>query len=160
MDLHVRIEGQRDLAKQIFEQVRTAILVGRLAPGERLPPTRELARHLAVSRNTVSLAYELLTAQGLVSGRAGAGSFVEAKARPELGKRPAPRISPLRCRPLWAQIPRDLAKTPGGAFDFRPGLPDAAAFPYNSWRRLVSKQLTPRALNGKYGDSAGHPGLR
>src|SRR6185503_17093605 len=68
--------------------------------------------------------------------------------------------SRLESRPLWRQIPRDFGKIPPGSFDFRPGVPDAAMFPFDSWRRLVSKQLTPRGMNGRYGDSAGHPALR
>src|SRR6185436_13458574 len=115
VDLHVNIEGERDLAKQIFEQVRSAILAGRLAPGERLPPTRELARRLEVSRNTDSLAYERLTAQGLVAGRAGAGSFVDAKVLADAQRRSSPAVSRLESRPLWRQIPRDFGKIPPGS---------------------------------------------
>jgi GntR family transcriptional regulator / MocR family aminotransferase len=160
VDLHVCIEGDRDLAKQIFEQVRSAILGGRLAPGERLPPTRELARRLAVSRNTVSLAYELLNAQGLVAGRAGAGSFVEAGAQSDVLERSSRATSRLKSRPLWERLPRAGGETPASAFDFRPGVADASLFPFDSWRRVVSRQLTPRGLNGRYGDVAGHPALR
>jgi GntR family transcriptional regulator / MocR family aminotransferase len=159
-DLHVRIEGERDLAKQIYEQVRGAILAGRLAPGERLPPTRELARRLDVSRNTVSLAYEWLTAQGLLRGRAGAGSFVDATGRSNVRQRPSPPPSTMQSRRLWSQIPRDFGKIAPGAFDFRPGVPDTSLFPFRSWRRLVSKQLTPRRSKDWYEDSTGHPALR
>ena len=77
MDLHIHLEGRRDLARQIYDQIRSAIREGRLARGARVPPTRELAQRLAVSRNTVSIAYEWLVAEGLLSGRKGAGSFVE-----------------------------------------------------------------------------------
>src|SRR5688500_600565 len=73
VDLHVRVEGRKDLARQLYRQLRGAIVEGRLRPGERLPSTRELASRLELSRNTVALAYEWLTSEGLVSGRAGAG---------------------------------------------------------------------------------------
>ena len=53
VELHVTLDGQRDLAGQIYRQLRDAILDGRLRPGEPLPPTRELAQRLDVSRNTV-----------------------------------------------------------------------------------------------------------
>ncbi|MEZ5419732.1 MAG: GntR family transcriptional regulator [Vicinamibacterales bacterium] len=49
MDVHIRLDGRGDLAERIFRQLRDAILDGRLRPGERLPPSRELARRLAVS---------------------------------------------------------------------------------------------------------------
>ena len=46
-------------------------------------------------------------------------------------------------------------------FDFRTGIPDATLFPYQSWRRLLVRQLRPAAVGlGAYGDPAGHPGLR
>jgi GntR family transcriptional regulator/MocR family aminotransferase len=46
-------------------------------------------------------------------------------------------------------------------FDFRTGIPDATLFPYQSWRRLLARQLRPAAVgSGAYGDPAGHAGLR
>ena len=46
-------------------------------------------------------------------------------------------------------------------FGFRTGIPDATLFPYQSWRRLLVRQLRPAAVGlGAYGDPAGHPGLR
>src|SRR5215218_911171 len=101
MELHVVLEGRRDLIGQIYRQVRAAILEGRLAQGDRLPPTRELAERLGVARNTVGVAYEWLTSEGLVSGRAGAGSFVEAV--PAARVRSAPG-APLQHRFLWDGI--------------------------------------------------------
>ena len=44
------------LYRQLYDELRRAILNGRLAPGVRLPSTRELAVELGVSRNTVRLA--------------------------------------------------------------------------------------------------------
>ena len=64
MDVHVRLDGQQDLSGQIYRQVRAALHDGLLRPGDRLPATRELARRLAVARNTVAVAYERLTAEG------------------------------------------------------------------------------------------------
>jgi GntR family transcriptional regulator/MocR family aminotransferase len=43
MDLHVHLDGRDELASQIYRQIRAAIVDGRLADGDRLPPTRELA---------------------------------------------------------------------------------------------------------------------
>ncbi|MBO4142125.1 winged helix-turn-helix transcriptional regulator [Micromonospora tulbaghiae] len=61
-----------DRASRIYRQLLDAILDGPLRPGERLPPTREVARRLDVARNTVLVAYERLTAEGLVVTRVGA----------------------------------------------------------------------------------------
>ncbi|RQX25416.1 GntR family transcriptional regulator, partial [Micromonospora chalcea] len=86
MDVHVSLAGPGDRATRIHRQLLEAILDGRLRPGERLPPSRELARRLDVSRNTVAVAYERLTAEGLLTARVGAGTFVAgepvARARP------------------------------------------------------------------------------
>lgn len=66
---------------QLSISLRVAIANGRLGPGARLPSTRELARRLNVSRNTVMAAYDDLVARGLVLGYVGAGSFVASTAR-------------------------------------------------------------------------------
>src|SRR5688572_25616327 len=76
MELHVSLIGRTDLSGEIYRQVRRAILDGRLRPGEVLPPTRELARSLGVSRTTVTVAYDRLWGEGLVTSRVGAGTFV------------------------------------------------------------------------------------
>ncbi|MCW6011284.1 winged helix-turn-helix domain-containing protein, partial [Micromonospora sp. CPCC 205371] len=90
MDLHVSLTGRGDLATQIYRQILDAVVDGRLRPGERMPPTRELARRLAVSRNTVALAYERLTAEGFLVGRVGAGTFVCGEALDRRRTRTAP----------------------------------------------------------------------
>jgi GntR family transcriptional regulator/MocR family aminotransferase len=66
---------------QLSIGLRVAIANRRLGPGARLPSTRELARQLGVSRNTVMAAYEDLAARGLLIGYTGAGSFVANTVR-------------------------------------------------------------------------------
>ena len=61
---------------QLSISLRMAIANGRLGPGGRLPSTRQLARQLNVSRNTVMAAYDHLADWGLLIGCTGAGSFV------------------------------------------------------------------------------------
>jgi GntR family transcriptional regulator / MocR family aminotransferase len=162
MDVHVRIDGSRDLSGQIFRQLRSAVLDGRLKPGDALPPTRELARRLEVSRNTVAIAYERLAAEGFVDGRVGAGTFVRRDVGLARHARPRQAGGWVRPRAVWASItgpPADLDDEP--AFDLRAGIPDATLFPYQAWRRLVTRELRPAAIrHGMYGDPAGHEGLR
>ena len=57
MDVHVSLVDRKDLAGEIYRQLRSAILDSRLSGGERLPPSRELARQLSVSRTTAMVAY-------------------------------------------------------------------------------------------------------
>ena len=62
--------------RQIAEGVRAAALEGRLEPGRKLPPTRDLARHLGVNRQTVVAAYEYLASRGWVRSHTGKGTFL------------------------------------------------------------------------------------
>lgn len=71
-------EAPEGLTRQIYTALRAAILSGRLRAGDRLPPTRELARSLGVARLTVATAFEWLRAEGYVYGRVGAGTYVAA----------------------------------------------------------------------------------
>lgn len=69
----------------VVEQIRRAICLGRFSPGDRLPPERELARQLGVSRATVREAIRVLESDGLAESRRGAhgGLFVLAQQFPE-----------------------------------------------------------------------------
>lgn len=160
MDVHVTLRGRGDLAARIYRQLFDAVLDGRLRPGERLPPTRELARRLAVSRNTVALAYERLIAEGVLTGRVGAGTFVTRQASPIHARR-APVGDAIRIRPLWNAIPdREIVRSVP-LYDFRVGTPDAALFPFSEWRRLVARELRAGATDwGRYAEPSGHPRLR
>ena len=46
MTFHISLTGRKDLSGEIYRQIRRAILAGRLRPGDRLPPSRELARDI------------------------------------------------------------------------------------------------------------------
>ncbi|MBZ4418038.1 PLP-dependent aminotransferase family protein [Myxococcus sp. RHSTA-1-4] len=160
MDLHVNLESRRDIAGQIYRELRAAILDGRLRRGERVPPTRELARRLSVSRNTVSVAYEWLTAEGLLAGRVRAGSYVQGEP-PGAGGRPGSKSGVrLRARAVWSTLPDPRAAEVPAAYDFRVGIPDGQLFPFETWRRLMARQLRAATLPAAYAEAAGHPGLR
>jgi len=71
---------------QIVEQVRQALLLGRLGVGDKLPTAREVVASTAINPNTVLKAYRELERDGLVQGRVGAGTFVlRGLARDEAG---------------------------------------------------------------------------
>src|SRR5215510_8297648 len=72
------------LYHQVYQRLRAAILLGQLAPGTRLPSTRQLAADLGVSRNTLMGAFDQLIAEGYVEGRVGAGTFVSPTLPEEL----------------------------------------------------------------------------
>lgn len=65
---------------QVMEQIRRAAASGLLAPGEQLPPVRELALQLSINPNTISRAYQELEHEGVVYTLRGRGTFVAAPA--------------------------------------------------------------------------------
>lgn len=146
-----------DRTTALYQQIRAAVLDGRLRPGDRLPPTRELAVLVRVSRGTVTAAYDRLTAEGFLEGRVGAGTFVAAGVRPARTRR-APSGA---ARPREAfRGPAPTAESGGYTADFTVGVPDPRLFPLPSWRRLVAAELRATRLPAGYADPAGHAGLR
>jgi GntR family transcriptional regulator/MocR family aminotransferase len=160
--LHVTLDGHGNLSGEIYRQIRRTILTGQLRPGDRLPPSRELARMLAVARATVTTAYEQLAAEGFVTSRTGSGTFV-AETGVRTGRRVARTSSEGSLRPLptWKAIKMPIVFEAPVPFDFRTGLPDASLFPHRTWRRLVSGALrSGDAASPYYGQPAGHRSLR
>ncbi|HXG04290.1 MAG TPA: winged helix-turn-helix domain-containing protein, partial [Candidatus Binatia bacterium] len=82
MDFPLDRRGAVPLARQIQGHLERLIREGVLAPGVKLPATRELARSLGVNRATVVLAYEELVAAGWARSHVGQGTFVAGPARP------------------------------------------------------------------------------
>jgi len=158
---HVSLVGRKDLSGEIYRQIRRAVLDRRLRPGDPLPPGRELARALAVSRATVTVAYERLAAEGFVTSRQGSGTFVSelvTQIGPEkTGRRSTGALQP---RPIWEAVPpQPTFETV--RFDFRTGICDASLFPHRSWRRSVAWALrSGETTAGVYEHAAGHRDLR
>jgi GntR family transcriptional regulator len=76
---------------QLVQQVRQALRLGLLVPGDQLPTAREVVEKLAINPNTVLKAYRELEREGLVAARPGTGTFVQRSlgdpnqaAQPEL----------------------------------------------------------------------------
>ena len=125
------------LHRQMFQQMRTLILSGRLRPGQRLPSTRTLAKEIGVSRNTVGAAFDQLHAEGAIEARVGAGTFV---ARTIVSLKDVGPAAPKR---EDSAENLDTAKAAPPAFRgervFAPGLPALDAFPYALWARLLGR---------------------
>ncbi len=76
------VPGSSDpIYRQLVDQVRRLVAGGQLAPGETLPSVREVAQQLTVNPMTVSKAYGLLEAEGVLVRRRGIGMAVERAAR-------------------------------------------------------------------------------
>jgi GntR family transcriptional regulator len=90
--------------RQLVQQVRREVMLGRLRPGERLPTVKEVVDALAINPNTVVRAYGELEHQGLIVRRQGIGTFV-ASSPPTL-----PMAAPASLRQSlmrWVQRARD-----------------------------------------------------
>ncbi len=143
----------------LFEQLREAIVSGRLAGGDRLPPSRHVATRLGVSRNTVTTVYGRLAAEGYITGRAGAGSYVSSVEFGQTYSRHQPTALVAAAR---VTTPRVLSSVDDfdirPRFDLRSGRPDPAMFPLVEWRRCMTTALqTPP---DGYGNPAGLDSLR
>ena len=164
MELHITLEGGRDLGGQLYRQLAEAIRTGRLADGQQLPPSRLLASQLGLSRRTVSDVYDRLGYEQLLLGRVGVGSFVQA---PHASPRPSQTGTVLASAgrlARWAATPRPLVQGPRSEFAryaFIGGRATPALFPHDEWRRCVQHALRQdRQERGNYGPVEGLPVLR
>ncbi len=162
----LKIDPAGPIQRQLYRQLSGYIIQRRLAPGIRLPSSRQLASDLGISRNSVVAVYEQLRSEGFLEARAGSGFFVHhdlmsvgapdfkpepQDLKPGLARqsgaariperRPSPRLSP-RPSPRNHNLP------------FTPGLPDLAAFPLKAWNRILHQQESRIHLTG-YDSEAG-----
>ena len=111
---HVNPSLGLPLYRQLMDQVRQQIAAGRLAPGDFLPSTRQLAQQLEINAMTVSKAYSLLVRDGVVELARGQGMRVVApqdggEGRLSLAERQEELLP--HVRQLWAHA-HQLALTP------------------------------------------------
>ncbi|GAB4288048.1 MAG: PLP-dependent aminotransferase family protein [Roseovarius sp.] len=139
------------LQAQIRQMIAEGILSGRLRKGERLPSSRRLARHLGVSRITVTLAYTDLQASDYLEARPRAGYFVSPNA-PE-----PPRLAARHPQTDRIDWPRALGRRFTGAatpekphdwsryrYPFIYGQSDPTLFDHANWRQCALRALGQR----------------
>jgi 2-aminoadipate transaminase len=142
-------DGAAPLAAQIAGFYVRAIEDGRMRPGERLPPIREVASACDVARAVVQDAYRALAERGLVEGAVGRGTTVLARGARTSSADAAPR-------PLSAYAEAALRRSeempgapplPAGralVANFAELAPDAARFPVDEWRAAMDDVLQRR----------------
>jgi DNA-binding transcriptional MocR family regulator len=152
----------RPVYRQIADQIRRRIAARDVTAGARLPTIRELARQLAVNRDTVALAYEELASEGVVESTVGRGTFVceSASSAGEMVDF-EPVVSPLTQRLVDFQRTRPRFGSDSGAVPLHAVIPDAGLYPLDAFRRAMNRVLLeggPDLL--AYGPPQGHDGLR
>jgi GntR family transcriptional regulator / MocR family aminotransferase len=165
-DLHAwRLDraSRTPLTRQIYIQVRSAVLSGVLGPGTRVPSSRDMALRLGVARASVVAAYEHLLAEGCVESRRGSGTFVcddlsgLAPQRPRM-PRAVKRSIPISAR-AFSDFERTASQSDPRPFNTGRTLIDARTA--ETWRRLTHRAVRLLGANDLgYTDPAGLIELR
>ncbi|CUX83293.1 MAG: transcriptional regulator, GntR family [Roseibaca calidilacus] len=79
---HYMPGGGRSKFRDVVAAIRSAIAQGSLAPGDQLPPVRDLAWKLDMTPGTVARAYAALTDEGITEGQVGRGTFIAPPSTP------------------------------------------------------------------------------
>ncbi|CAG0930113.1 MAG: HTH-type transcriptional regulatory protein GabR [Rhodocyclaceae bacterium] len=162
-------KSRQSLQAQLYEQVRKLILGGRLKPGTPLPASRALAGQLGVSRNTVMLAYERLSAEGYLQTREAIGTFVsfelpeDCLTAKRLASANENRVQDFAARRaiVFEGRAQAVVNERRLAYDFWLGRPDPHSFPIKAWRRLINRKLvTAGTCLTEYRDPSGLIDLR
>jgi GntR family transcriptional regulator / MocR family aminotransferase len=167
----LRLAVDRDASLPVFLGIARAIAdgarSGRLAPGLRLPGSRELSRALGVHRNTVLAAYRELHAEGFLSAGQGRGTFI-AESLPEV--RPRRWLESKVDRPKRSSRPHfpfestasplPFPPVPKGALALYGGIPDTRLVPRDALARALRRALRSKSDLLAYGDPHGEPTLR
>lgn len=152
--LDLRPETGVALHRQIYEQIRAAILSGRMRSHQKLPASRQLAQSLGVSRSTVTESYDQLISEGYLRTRKGAGTFVcsqipetlllSAPHNLQAGLQASQTSDDSLAYSLseYAQSLKPLAlpgPTSNCDFSFRYWRPDLSLFPTQQWQRITNR---------------------
>ena len=146
--------------KENEQMIAEGILSGRFRPGEKLPSTRKLARHLGVSRITVTLAYNELQANDYLTSAGRSGYYISQNAPqpPHLKPTPKSQSSVDWSRALSARIPVTSLAKPSDwrsyRYPFVYGQADPALFDQKSWRLCALQSLGSREFDSLTADHA------
>src|SRR6516225_1192026 len=152
------------LSRQIYVQVRSAVLSGALGAGTRMPSSRAMAAQLGVARTSVVFAYEQLLAEGYVESRHGSGTFISGEvAALASRRRRAPRTIKRTVVPTLARVFPDFERSAvqDEARPFNTGRTLIDARTAETWRSLTHvavRRLGPNDFG--YTDPAGLAELR
>jgi GntR family transcriptional regulator/MocR family aminotransferase len=164
MELHIVIQDKKDLTAQLYRQLRDAIQSGRLASGEKMPPSRLLAEQLGVSRKTVSEAYARLALDKLLVSQIGIGTFVNAGQPARVRQKTGNDLPSPALVKRWSTLAtplRHLSPEGQSRFEFIGGNNNKVPFLKEEWRRCVMKALRQGdETRGHYAQTEGLFALR
>lgn len=127
----------RSRQDRLYQLLKAAILDGRLAPGSRLPSSRQLAVDGKLARNSVIHAYAQLSAEGFLQADRGGTRVPPLPQVPTAAA--GPSGDPER-RTLFSRRSRSLPLRVGDdLLPFAPGVPDLNAFPWRLWARCLQR---------------------
>jgi GntR family transcriptional regulator / MocR family aminotransferase len=156
------VSAPRVRRRDLYQALRTAILGGVVAPGERLPSSRQAAADYGVSRGMVEETFAQLTEEGFLRRSVGRGTFVSERVRPRLAS-PLRRSGELRPpSPRGGRIAALAAcREPAVGRAFNAGVADAREFPWKLWQRLQARACRESGLQAMaLADPRGVPELR
>jgi GntR family transcriptional regulator/MocR family aminotransferase len=145
LELRDRSNGAT-LFRWLYDEIRTAIVDGRLSPGSRLPSTRSVASQYRMARGTVVAAFDQLAAEGYVESTVGSGTFVR-RMLPELLQeaRSGGRASLSARGRRLAENPFPYLCANRSVETFRLDRPALDAFPTRLWSRIAARGLRSSA---------------
>lgn len=162
--MYLELDGKGPTYEQLVRALRSAIRSGRFPRGTKLSPSRELAKQLGISRNTVTMAYDRLLSDGWLYARVGSGTFVAA-GKPVNTEFPSPTPGSLRLSDLGERLLQrvDIRNIPGRVPEgvqhaFQYGAPYTNHTLLNSWSNALRKAAT--YANPGYNRSQGMEALR
>lgn len=139
MQLFLDRRGQRPLYLQVVEQIQERIRSGALPVGSRLPPIRQLADELHLTRLTVHNAYAELQADGWIESFVGRGSYVAERPGAKAQMRPSP-VLPLVARNGSLGEMMRLSHQPG-MVSFAQAAAAPETFPVREFNRVMQHVL-------------------
>ena len=171
MDLAIALDNNTaiPLHQQLYEELRRAILSGRLLPRQRIPSTRSLAKSLGISRTTVTSCYEQLLSEGYLETIVGSGTYVCAQLPDDLlHSTPVESVQktvlPIQLSKYAARLAdmdTSLMSEPDLQISFRYGRPAFDHFPMQTWRKLLSRHCRENSTWLDYAtDALGYKPLR
>ncbi|KRC70856.1 DNA-binding protein [Achromobacter sp. Root83] len=158
----LRGPGALPRQRQLIQRLKQAILAGQLPAGGKLPSSRTLSEELDISRNTVLIAYEQLTAEGyVIADRQGTRVAPLSAAASSAARHAAPAAAPSSATATRLTRIVSARHAHDGSLPMTPGTPALTQFPVNAWRRAQDRalQTAPATVLG-YGHPLGEPALR